>query len=559
MKIRTKSCRPATLCILAGLTLLGCGDEMGAVGPDTDTDTQTEEASTGMEDAPTSTGSEPSDESTGTSAAETSGSSGDTDDPPGETDETSGGSTGEEPEPALDTDAYRITWTSHESLVTRLQTSAGDFSDQVSLSPAGVDGVALAEYGQRPKMHPDGRTLGFIWGNAFMTADVVTGETNALTYDGTAVRTFAWAPSAREVAWIDNDLRFRRAEWDGNETTQIRNLENDGLAADQIQFAWSPLEDRFWANSRPAGIPNTITWAVDSDGTDYGVVAESTGSNVGFTNWTTAGDSMFLVANVDSEIQGRELHLGERDELEMVSHPTGNVSRTWRSADGSRIMYFSRGNGLFSLSSDGTDLTLIDAGTPESPDLVSATINDDGSFAAWTANGALTAVQTTLHTPLLLEADSVDASSVQFIPGGAWLAYIKDETESGGQRTLWMVDGDGQHLMNHDLEDGANVSEFQWFQGGLTYTVVDADDRPVLHHTDMGETPLFIPTPSEWGIRAYPSPDEDLLIVRLTGIDFENGRLCAFDVRDITQRVALGCESIHINGTVSVFVTQPER
>ena len=74
----------------------------------------------------------------------------------------------------------------------------------------------------------------------------------------------------------------------------------------------------------------------------------------------------------------------------------------------------------------------------------------------------------------------------------------------------------------------------------------------------LGETPLFIPTPTEWAIRAYPSPDENLLIVRPTDFDFENGRLCAFDVTEVTERVALGCEDINIDYSVSVFVTQPD-
>ena len=53
-------------------------------------------------------------------------------------------------------------------------------------------------------------------------------------------------------------------------------------------------------------------------------------------------------------------------------------------------------------------------------------------------------------------------------------------------------------------------------------------------------------------------PKTLVFVVRPADIDIENGRLCAFDVTHVTNRVALGCEDIHIDYTVSVFVTQPE-
>lgn len=547
-----------SLCLLAGLTALGCGDDGASPALDTDTDAQ-DESSTGSDpNDPTGEGETTTGREGTTGVEEDSSSSGEPEDDTtsGGGDDSSGGSTGEEAEPNIDVDAYRITWTSSESNVIRAYTSNANFSDTVTLNPAGVDGVQMEEFHQRPQMHSDGRTLGFVWGSSLMGSDILTGETHPLTYDGSPVRRFAWAPSAREVAWVDDTLRFRRGAWDASDTTQIRNLAGDGRAPDAIQFAWSSLGDRLAVSSRPGGVSNTVLWAIDSDGSNYGVVADTgiPNRNVTHVKWTPDGESLSMIADLDPGTVGREMYIGEREGLEMVSHDGGLLSKYWSSGDGSRLMYFS-GDGLFSLDVDGTDLTLIDAGTPQSSDLVQATVNDDGTFGAWTAEGVLTAVQTTLHTPLQLEPGGVEWRSVQFIPGGVFLAYIKEEA---GQATLWMVDGDGIHLMNHPLDEGENVTDFQWFQGGLMYTVVDADERPVLHHTALGETPLFIPTPTEWAIRAYPSPDENLLIVRPTDFDFENGRLCAFDVTDVTERVALGCEDIHIDHSVSVFVTQPE-
>lgn len=547
-----------SLCLLVGLTLVGCGDDTTSPELDGDTDAQGESSSGATPDDPSSPST--SDDSTTGDVPDGTSTS---DEPDGDdassggADESTGGSTGEEPEPGIDVDAYRITWTSAESNVTRIYTSNADFSDAITLNPAGVDGVQMEEFHQRPRMHSDGRTLGFVWGTSLLASDILTAETHPLTYDGSPVRRFAWAPTAREVAWIDDSLRFRRGAWDASDTSQIRNLEGDGRAPESIQFAWNSLGDRLWVSSRPGGSSNSVAWVVDSDGSDYGVVADTgtPNSNVTHIKWAPDGESMSMIADLDPGTPGREMYMGEREGLEMVSHDGGQLSKYWTSADGSRLMYFSD-DGLFSLNDDATDLTLIDAGTPQSSDLVQATVNDDGAFGAWVSEGALTAVDTTLHTPLQLESDGVDWSTVQFIPGGVFLAYIK---EDAGQRELWMVDGDGIHRMSHELDDGANVDDFQWFQGGLMYTVLDADERPTLHHTDLGETPLFIPTPTEWAIRAYPSPDENLLIVRLTDFDFESGRLCAFDVRDVTDRVALGCEDIDINHTVSVFVTQPDR
>ncbi len=506
-----------SLCLLAGLTALGCGDDGASPALDADTDAQGESSTGSDPNDPTGEGETTTGREGTTGVEEDSSSSGEPEDDTtsGGGDDSSGGSTGEEAEPSIDVDAYRITWTSSESNVIRAYTSNANFSDTVTLNPAGVDGVQMEEFHQRPQMHSDGRTLGFVWGSSLMGSDILTGETHPLTYDGSPVRRFAWGPEARELAWIDDTLRFRRGAWDASDTTQIRNLAGDGRAPDAIQFAWSSLGDRLAVSSRPGGVSNTVLWAIDSDGSNYGVVADTgiPNRNVTHVKWTPDGESLSMIADLDPGTVGREMYIGEREGLEMVSHDGGLLSKYWSSGDGSRLMYFS-GDGLFSLDVDGTDLTLIDAGTPQSSDLVQATVNDDGTFGAWTSEGVLTAVQTTLHTP--------------------------------------------RQLMNHPLDEGENVTDFQWFQGGLMYTVVDADERPVLHHTALGETPLFIPTPTEWAIRAYPSPDENLLIVRPTDFDYENGRLCAFDVTDVTERVALGCEDIHIDHSVSVFVTQPE-
>lgn len=224
-----------TACMMVGLLLTACGDA-GADPLGEDTDGSSDSSGDG------SSTEEPSTSSTGEPEPGTDGST-TTDTEPGSTGDAEGTTTtGEEPEPGLDVESYRITWTSFESTVHRLYTANGDFSDRVSLTSVGVDGVAMDTFHERPKMHPDGRTLGFVRGSTLMSADVSSGETHPLTYDGTPVRRFAWAPSDRRVAWIDDAYRFRVSDWDAGTSEEVRDLAGDGLDADQIPFAWSPLQ-----------------------------------------------------------------------------------------------------------------------------------------------------------------------------------------------------------------------------------------------------------------------------------------------------------------------------
>ena len=529
------SCGSVTL--MAALLLLGCGDDSapGAGGEGTETD-----GSASDTEGPTSSDPTVSSDSGTTGGMSTSddGSTGGLDST-GTTGADEGSSTGSETTGEEMDSPYRVVFSNRVGGTVRLYSATPDFEQVDGLTPAGIDSVALDGGWTHPAVHPAGRYVAFVRGNTVYAADVWTAQTEALSYAGQPIMRFQWSPTDPVLAWTAQNDRLWTASPEGADAEVIFELAGDETDIGDIYFDWSPLGDRMVLHSRPDGADSTKIWVIDADGTNPGIVGDPyTGINTS-VYWAGDGDALSFVGNVSPDYLGPELCVGERNGYEVVSHPSGNVVTARLSRDRSRLLYLA-GSGLLSANVDGTDGTLIDAGAP-GIDGTSIYINDEGTWAAWSRQGSLTAVPTTLHTPIALEESGVAYRTVVFEPGGARLAYLY-APDPDSPATLRRVDGNGVAEVSHALEDGQSVTAtFSWAGDGLRYVVRDEAGAIGVFHTEVGDQPLFVPEADEPSLDWVASPDGNLLVVR-TKRDDLTGRLCAFDVADPTSMVELGCQ-----------------
>jgi hypothetical protein len=526
--------------LLLALLALACGDD-ASPGGDSEAETEGE-----VTDTDASTGSGPS---TGVEPGTDDGSTTDPDDTDTDADTDT---EGEEAD-----DRYRIVFSvigpaGPAGIVNYLMYSATpDFVNEENLTPNLPYPVDLEQ--ARPTLHADHRHVAFVRDRTVYVADVWTGETVAEWSATDPVVRMQWSPVEPVLAWTREDNLISLGT-PGSDAETIFDLTGDNTPIDKIVFDWNPLGDRLVLSSRPDGAQSNKVWIINADGSDWGVVANpSTGVN-SFYAWTAAGDRLVVSGDVTMDYPGAEIVVGERDGHEVISHPSGNVGPVALSGDGTRVLYLA-GQGMFSVDVDGTGTTLIDA--PASPDAetISLAINDAGTWAARSDDGALRVTPTTMHAPTAVAESGVLGRTLAFEPGGARLAYV--HASESGQRTLWRVDGNGAAEVSHALPEGHSVQRFDWAGGGLRYTVADEDGRVQgLHHTAAGEVAMFVPDPDEEEVSWVASDDGALLVVRTYTAD--TGRLCAFDVSDPADWLELGCRAYVGQYNFMTVATNPD-
>jgi hypothetical protein len=527
--------------LLLALLLLACGDDASS-GEDPDTETEGEGADPSAGPG-SSTGIEPD---TG------DGSTGDTNDPDMDTDDTDTGD--EEATDLRHRIVFSVIGPAGPAGITsyRLYSATSDFVDVEDLTPTSPYPIDLEQ--ARPSLHADNRHVAFVLDRTIYVADVWTGETVAEWFATDSVVRTRWSPVETVLLWTREDDQLSRGS-PGSDAEIIFDLTGDNTPIKQIFFDWNPLGDRLVLSSRPDGAGANKVWVMNADGSEPGLVANPIAGVNSFFAWTAAGDRLVVSGNIVADYPGDEIVVGERDGYEMISHPSGNVSRVALSGDRTRVLYLA-GQGLFSVDVDGTGSTLIDA--PASPNAHSwLVINDAGTWAARSDDGALRVTPTTLHAPTVIAESGVDGRSVMFEPGGARLAYLR-ANEPDGPTTLWRVDGNGTAEVSHALPEGRFVPRYDWAGGGLRYIVAETGGRVEgIHHTAGGEVPMFVPDPDEDELDWVESDDGALLVVR-TGRFGGSGRLCSFDVSDPASWLALGCRE-YIGEDIFVAVaTDPE-